>query len=209
MLTFRAESSPTELAARLQILRHVSPHCDLFPSVSHWGILLLYFLEPPASILICTVKYAGCDLIPYIPVQIRAVSVQDYPDNSCNAASPQLISPWMSAESRVILPKLQCTPHLLTFSQPHNLFGMQNTWRGFSDLTVCRAFIMAIQPERLGRGAVFPFRRELLNANSGFVIIGQSSWSRRSNHRCHLASLLMLWCHSEDVTMGTFKTRQG
>lgn len=154
-------------------------------------------------------KYAGCDLIPYIPVQIRAVSVQDYPGNSCNAASPQLISPWMSAESQVILPKLQRKPHLLTLSLPRHMFGMQKAWRGFSDLTVCRTFIMAIQLQWLGWGAVFPFSRELLNANSGFVIIRQSSWSRRFNHHCHLAFLLMLGCYSEDVTMGTLKMRQG
>lgn len=86
--------------------------CDSFTSLSHWSLLFCYFLEPPASIVIYTVKYVGCDLIPYIPAQIRAVSVQDYPGNSCNAASPQLISLWGSEESWVIhqheLPKLQC-----------------------------------------------------------------------------------------------------
>lgn len=80
---------------------HVSPEydCDFFTSLSHWGILLCYSLEPPASIVIYTVKYTGCDLIPYIPVQIRAVSVQDYFSNSYNAASPQLISLRMSRAS--------------------------------------------------------------------------------------------------------------
>lgn len=66
---------------------------------THRGVLPRCFLEPPASIVMYTVKYTGCDLIPYIPVQIRAVSVQDYPGNSCNAASPQLISLWMSGET--------------------------------------------------------------------------------------------------------------
>lgn len=107
-LTFSTKPSLTESLARLETLSLVPPHCDLFTSLSHWGILLCYFVEPPASILLYTVKYAGRDLIPYIPVQIRAVSVQDYPGNSCNAASPQLISLWMSGESGVILPKLQC-----------------------------------------------------------------------------------------------------
>ena len=108
-LAFSAKYSLAELLVWLSTL---PPNCDFFTSLSHWGILLRYFLEPPASIVMYTVKYASCDLIPYIPVQIRAVSVQDYPGNSCNAASPQLISLRMSEESWVThqreLPKLQC-----------------------------------------------------------------------------------------------------
>lgn len=37
--------------------------------------------------------------------------------------------------------------------------------------------------------SVFLWSRLLLNANGVFVIIGQSSCSRSSNHHCHLASL--------------------
>lgn len=120
-------------------LSHAPPNC-----MSHWGILLCYFLEPPASIVIYTVKYAGCDLIPYIPLQIRAVSVQDYPGNSCKAASPQLISLWMSRELSYALERvLQTTVyHSLTLSHLLNMFDMQNTWLGFSDLTFCPAFVM-------------------------------------------------------------------
>lgn len=44
------------------------------PLPTPWDIVLPYFPDPPASIVVCTVKYAGCDLIQYIPVQIRAVS---------------------------------------------------------------------------------------------------------------------------------------
>lgn len=161
------------------------------PSLSHWGILLCYFLEPPASIVIYTVKYAGCDLIPYIPVQIRAVSVQDYAGNSCNAASPQLISLWMSGESWVIhrreLPKLQCIIPSRFFISSTCLVCKRHDL-GFSVLTACRVFIMGIRHQWLRCGAVFPLSSELLNANSIFVIIRQSSCSRSSNHHCHLLS---------------------
>lgn len=130
--------------------------------LSQRGLLLCYILEPPASIVICTVKYADCDLIPYIPVQIRAVSVQDYPGNSCNTASPQLISLWMSGESWVIhqrgLPKLQC---IIPLADLHLLyaFGMQKTWLGFSFLTACLVFIMGIRLRWLRCGACLSIER--------------------------------------------------
>lgn len=112
----------------------IPPRCPLFTSSPRWSLLLCCFLQPPVSILVYTGKYASCDLIPYIPAQIRAVSVQDYPGNSCNAASPQLISLRMSGESGVILkhelPELHCIvpPHI---SHLLDAFGMQKARRGF------------------------------------------------------------------------------
>lgn len=99
--------------------------------LSGWGVWLCCFLEPPASIVIYTEKYADCYLILYIPVQIRAVSVQDYPSNSCNAASPQLISLWMSAEraeiyTSVISPNY-IFPSELSISSTRLLFKRHNS----------------------------------------------------------------------------------
>lgn len=42
--------------------------------LSHWDLVFPNIHELPASIVVCKVKYAACDLIQYIPVQIRAVS---------------------------------------------------------------------------------------------------------------------------------------
>lgn len=42
--------------------------------LSHWDLVFPNIPELPASIIVCKVKYADCDLIQYIPVQIRAVS---------------------------------------------------------------------------------------------------------------------------------------
>lgn len=101
----------------------------------HTGVYCFAIFLNHLPVLLYTVKYAGCDLIPYIPLQIRAVSVQDYPGNSCKAASPQLISQWMSRELSYALEwVLQTTVyHSLTLSHLLNMFDMQNTWLGFSD----------------------------------------------------------------------------
>lgn len=97
--------------------------------------------------------------------------------------------------------------HSLTVLHLLCTFGMQKTWLGFSVLTACRVFIMGIWLRWLRCGAVFPLRGELLNANGIFVIIRQSSCSRRSNHHCHLASLLKLWCYNEEAWW--IKPKQG
>lgn len=156
-----------------------------------------------------TVKYAGCDLIPYIPVQIRAVSVQDYPGNSCNAASPQLISLWMSGESWVIhqreLPKLQCIIPSQFFISSTCLVCKRHDL-GFSVLTACRVFIMGIRLQWLRCGAIFPLSSKLQNANGIFVIIRQSLCSQSSNHHCRLASFLKLRCYNEEVAMDKMET---
>lgn len=93
---FEVVLTTLRLATEIHQSAAVNPTKSLRSSVASLSHVRCCFLQLPASIVTYTMKYAVCNLIPYIPVQIRAVSVQDYPANSCNAASPQLISLWMS-----------------------------------------------------------------------------------------------------------------
>lgn len=190
----------------------IPPHCNLFTTSPHWSLLLCYFLQPPVSILVYTVKYAACDLIPYIPAQIRAVSVQDYPGNSCNAASPQLISLWMSGESGVILkpelPELHCIvpshiSHLL------DAFGMQNARRGFFWLNGLLCIYHGHAAPVIGvRSRLSTVRRaaecKWLICNHRAIIMQSESRSSLSS-RCCLEALMLQWgCGAG----GTFRMRR-
>lgn len=99
--------------------------CSVFQR--HVTLVLLFF-NLPASIVIHTQKYAGCNLILYIRAQIRAVSVQDYPANSCNAASPELISLWMRAQQGELHTDARSPNYPISFSSSSLIkLGMQTT----------------------------------------------------------------------------------
>lgn len=130
-----------------------------------------------------SVKYAYRDLIPHIPAQIRAVSVQDYPGNSCNAASPQLISPADERQERRITLCVFCRQN---FSSARRVLVCKPCGRRgiylficyffYPDLTVCCAFITGHAVLVIGVRSRLPAEvGEPRNANGLFAIMGRSS----------------------------------
>lgn len=123
------------------------------------------------------------------------MSFQNYPGNSCIAASPLLISLWISGESWVTLrhqlPKLKCIICL------HFLICAARLICKTHDLTGRRAFIMCVQLRWLGWRAVIPLISELLNANGLFLS------SLGNNHAlCIQSSLSLRFCLSSEKLEG-------
>lgn len=149
-----------------------------------------------------TVKYAYRDLIPRIPAQIKAVSVQDYNGNSCNAALPQLISHADERQERrvtlcVFSRENFLSARLISVCKPCGRQGIYLfIYLFYPDLTVCCAFITGHAVLVIGVRSRLPAGRgrgvecKWLICNHGLIIT--PSEPRSSLSRCFRLAMLMV-----------------